>query len=249
MTGLDPASDEIISFATVTVSGGNVRLDDARYELVRPRRMPDWDTIRIHGLREVDLEEAPPLEDRMDELLDALTGRPIVAHVAEVERSFLEAALVVGRHRAAQPDRRYGRARLRRLRRLRGQRPRRHRDARSGSRRPGALARPSRASAAPRRRRRADHGPGVHRARHPPRRADPQTVGSLERTREPAKRLGILAWLRRSRGDARGSGLGPDPLALGVEERLGGDLSVDPATEDLDLDRGARLGPSGGRYA
>ena len=93
MTGLDPASDEIISFATVTVSGGKVRFDDTRYELVRPRRMPDWDTIRIHGLREVDLEEAPPLEDHMDDLLDALTGRPIVAHVAEVERIFLETAL------------------------------------------------------------------------------------------------------------------------------------------------------------
>ena len=59
-TGLDPAADEIISFATVTVSGGTVRLDDARYELVRPRRMPDSDTIRIHGLRETDLVDAPP---------------------------------------------------------------------------------------------------------------------------------------------------------------------------------------------
>jgi DNA polymerase-3 subunit epsilon len=92
LTGLNPASNEIISFAAVTVSGGRVRFDDARYELVRPNRMPDWDTIRIHGLREVDLEEAPPLEDVMDGLLEALTGRPIVAHVAEVERSFLEAA-------------------------------------------------------------------------------------------------------------------------------------------------------------
>jgi DNA polymerase III subunit epsilon len=93
MTGLDPASDEIISFATVTVSGGAVRFDDARYELVRPRRMPDWDTIRIHGLREVDLEEALPLDGVMDGLVDALTGRPIVAHVADIERGFLEAAL------------------------------------------------------------------------------------------------------------------------------------------------------------
>jgi DNA polymerase-3 subunit epsilon len=93
LTGLDPASDEIIAFATVTVSGGKVRLDDARYELVRPKRMPDWDTIRIHGLREVDLEEAQPLEDLLGGLLDALTGRPIVAHVAEVERRFLDAAL------------------------------------------------------------------------------------------------------------------------------------------------------------
>jgi DNA polymerase III subunit epsilon len=93
MTGLDPGTDEIISFATVTVSGGKVRLDDAHYELVRPRRMPDWDTIRIHGLREVDLEEAPPLDDHLDRLMQALTGRPIVAHVAEVERSFLGNAL------------------------------------------------------------------------------------------------------------------------------------------------------------
>lgn len=93
LTGLDPASDEIISFAVVTVSGGKVRLDDALYELVRPNQMPDWDTIRIHGLREVDLEEAPPLDDLMDRLLETLTGRPIVAHVAEVERSFLEAAV------------------------------------------------------------------------------------------------------------------------------------------------------------
>jgi DNA polymerase-3 subunit epsilon len=92
-TGLDPSTDEIVSFATVTVAGGRVRLDDARYELVRPRRMPDWDTIRIHGLREVDLEEAPPLAERIDDLLEALTGRALVAHVAAVERGFLEAAL------------------------------------------------------------------------------------------------------------------------------------------------------------
>jgi DNA polymerase-3 subunit epsilon len=92
-TGLDPARNEIISFATVTVGGGRVRLDDARYELVRPRRMPDWDTIRIHGLREVDLEDAPPLPDLLGELLGALTGRVLVAHVAAIERAFLEVAL------------------------------------------------------------------------------------------------------------------------------------------------------------
>jgi DNA polymerase-3 subunit epsilon len=92
-TGLDPSSDEIISFATVTVADGRVRLDDVRYELVRPRRMPDGDTIRIHGLRETDLVDAPPLSDRLDDLLGALTGTAIVAHVAALERGFLGAAL------------------------------------------------------------------------------------------------------------------------------------------------------------
>jgi DNA polymerase III epsilon subunit-like protein len=62
-TGLNPSRDEIVSFATVTVSHGKVSLADARYELVRPRRMPGEDTSRIHGLREADLIEAPSLED------------------------------------------------------------------------------------------------------------------------------------------------------------------------------------------
>ncbi|MFL5908560.1 MAG: PolC-type DNA polymerase III [Solirubrobacterales bacterium] len=92
-TGLDPSRHEIISFATVRVAGGRVRLGDVRYELVRPGRMPDEDTIRIHGLREADLSEAPPLSELLGGLLEDLSGAAIVAHVAAVERGFLGAAL------------------------------------------------------------------------------------------------------------------------------------------------------------
>jgi DNA polymerase III subunit epsilon len=92
-TGLDSDSDEIISFATVTVSGGRITLADAQHELVRPNRMPTSDTIRIHGLREADLTDAPPLAEVLDRLLVALTGRALVGHVASVERGFLGSAL------------------------------------------------------------------------------------------------------------------------------------------------------------
>ena len=92
-TGLDPSEDEIISFAAVTVADGKVSLVDARYELVRPRRMPGADTIRIHGLRESDLVDAPSLSELFDGLLEALTGRALVGHVAAVERGFLGNAL------------------------------------------------------------------------------------------------------------------------------------------------------------
>lgn len=93
LTGLDPEVHEIVSFASVTVEGGRIRLDDARYRLVRPRRMPGEDTIRIHGLREADLAHAPVLDEVLDELLDALTGKVLVAHVAAIEEGFLSAAL------------------------------------------------------------------------------------------------------------------------------------------------------------
>jgi DNA polymerase-3 subunit epsilon len=91
-TGLDPAAHEIISFATMHVAGGRLRLDDASYQLVRPRRMPDRETILIHGLRSADLVGAPPLAEALDGVLEALTGRVMVAHAAWVEREFLGAA-------------------------------------------------------------------------------------------------------------------------------------------------------------
>ena len=70
-----------------------MRLDDALYRLVRPERMPEGDTIVIHGLRRAELEEAPPLDDMLDELLASLDGRALVAHVASIEQGFLDAAL------------------------------------------------------------------------------------------------------------------------------------------------------------
>jgi DNA polymerase III subunit epsilon len=92
-TGLDLERDEIISFAAVTVSGGRVLAGETRYGLIRPSRMPEAETIRIHGLREADLAGAPSLPERIDVLLEAITGRALVAHVAAIERGFLERAL------------------------------------------------------------------------------------------------------------------------------------------------------------
>jgi DNA polymerase III subunit epsilon len=92
-TGLDPASDEVISFAALHIGRGRLHLEDARYQLIRPRRMPGRETILIHGLRRAELVEAPSLAEALDGLLEALTGRAMVAHVASIEAGFLGAAL------------------------------------------------------------------------------------------------------------------------------------------------------------
>ena len=92
-TGFDRSSDEIISFASVAVDEGRVKPGETKYHLIRPRHMPGPETIRIHGLRESDLAKAPSLPDRLDEILEALTGTALVAHVAAVETGFLGEAL------------------------------------------------------------------------------------------------------------------------------------------------------------
>jgi DNA polymerase-3 subunit epsilon len=91
-TGLDARRDEIVAFAAVPVDDGRVAVGRASTAIICPRRMPSAETVRIHGLRADDLADAPPLDDVLDLMLEALTGRVLVAHAAWVERGFLEAA-------------------------------------------------------------------------------------------------------------------------------------------------------------
>jgi DNA polymerase III subunit epsilon len=88
-TGLDPRRDAVIAWATVPVDGGRVVLAGAREGLVRPPGSVPAESIRIHGLRELDLATAPEPGAAADALLEALAGRVLVAHAAWVERAFL----------------------------------------------------------------------------------------------------------------------------------------------------------------
>ena len=92
-TGLDPKQDEIISFAAVPIDAGRIKVGAVSTLMIRPSRMPEAETIRIHGLRPQDLAEAPELRAVLDSVLEALTGRVLVAHAAWVERGFLSGAL------------------------------------------------------------------------------------------------------------------------------------------------------------
>lgn len=94
-TGLDSPAHEIIAFATMPIDGGRARVRGTRNRLVRPRRMPGPDSIRIHGLRREDLAAAPPLSEVLGELLLALSGRALVAHVASLEERFLRGAMLL----------------------------------------------------------------------------------------------------------------------------------------------------------
>lgn len=93
LTGLDPSSHEIISFGAIPIDGGRVRLSAAVSGLVAPERPMTEASIRVHGIRAVDLEEAAPPIDALRPLLEAITGRILVVHYAAVEQAFLGRAL------------------------------------------------------------------------------------------------------------------------------------------------------------
>ena len=93
LSGLDPHRSEIIAFGALPVEDGRVRLERAAFGLVRPTRPMAESAIRVHGLRAADLADAPALAHALDPLLEAMTGRVLVAHHAAIERAFLTRAL------------------------------------------------------------------------------------------------------------------------------------------------------------
>ena len=88
-TGLDLASDVVVSFGAVPVDGGRVRLAGATRSLVKPAIPPSPRSQTIHELRPQDLAAAPGIEDARAELAGVLDGRVLLAWFAEVEIHFL----------------------------------------------------------------------------------------------------------------------------------------------------------------
>ncbi len=93
LTGLDPDTDEIISFGAIPIEDGRVQLHGAVEGLVRPHGTIGEASIRVHGIRAADLARAPRLAEAIDPLLRVITGRLLVVHAAAVERAFLGRAL------------------------------------------------------------------------------------------------------------------------------------------------------------
>lgn len=91
-TGLHLRRDDIVSYGAVIVRQGRVVVGSHVYGLVRPRQELSRSSIAVHGLRAVDLADAPPLEDCVRRLADLLDGRVLVAHAAWVEQAFLTRA-------------------------------------------------------------------------------------------------------------------------------------------------------------
>lgn len=89
-TGLDFTNDEIISIGVAQIHAGRILIEANYYREVQPTQMPSPSSIRIHGIRLVDLEGASPLNVVLPELAERLRSRVVVAHAAWVENAFLK---------------------------------------------------------------------------------------------------------------------------------------------------------------
>lgn len=89
-TGLDLRQDEIVSLGSTQIHDARIKAAGNFYREVRPRRLPSVDSIRVHGLRSIDLENALSLEEIIPDFAAQISGRVVIAHAAWIERAFLQ---------------------------------------------------------------------------------------------------------------------------------------------------------------
>lgn len=90
-TGLDPETDQLLSVGFVPVDGELIQLSGAAEILVRPDGEVG-ESARFHGLTDDALLPGIALGEAIDRVLEALTGRVLLAHHAAIETGFLARA-------------------------------------------------------------------------------------------------------------------------------------------------------------
>lgn len=91
-TGLEARNDEILSMGWVPMQGLRIDLSGAEHRLVRATGPIPEETAVIHRITDDAAAGGDPLETVLGELLTALAGRVLIAHHANMELGFLDAA-------------------------------------------------------------------------------------------------------------------------------------------------------------
>lgn len=92
-TGLNPRSDEIIAIGAVRIVGNRVLTSERLDLLVRPEHGVSAESIRVHRLREQDVQDGVPAEEAMSRLLHFIGARPLVGYYLEFDVAMINRTL------------------------------------------------------------------------------------------------------------------------------------------------------------
>lgn len=91
-TGLDPMGDELIAIGAVRIVNARLLEEEQFHHLIKPRRSIPPSATRIHGIRNQDVQDAPPLEEVLPAFHTFVGDSILVAHNAAFDMRFLEEA-------------------------------------------------------------------------------------------------------------------------------------------------------------
>ncbi|MCD8477362.1 MAG: 3'-5' exonuclease [Sulfurospirillum sp.] len=84
-TGLNPKKDEILSIGAVKVRGNKILMSEKFELFVKPRFEVNETSIKIHQIRNIDLQNALSPREAIEQFLDFIGARPLVGYYLEFD--------------------------------------------------------------------------------------------------------------------------------------------------------------------
>jgi DNA polymerase III subunit epsilon len=96
-TGMDAQTHSIVSIGMVPFSLRAIRPAAGRHWVVKPSKALLEESVAFHRITHSEVERAPELDTVLDDVLDALAGHLVVVHYRDIERPFLDRAVMARR--------------------------------------------------------------------------------------------------------------------------------------------------------
>ena len=84
-TGLNPKKDEILSIGAVKIKGNKILTDNMLSLYLKPSKEVNIQSIKIHRIRNIDLENALEPHDGIGQFLDFIGPLPLVGYYLEFD--------------------------------------------------------------------------------------------------------------------------------------------------------------------
>ncbi|MCT7446415.1 3'-5' exonuclease [Aliarcobacter skirrowii] len=88
-TGLNPKKDEILSIGAVLVKENKVLMRNTFNIYLKPSKSINIESIKVHHLREIDLENAIEPNEAIYKLLEFIGSRPIVGYYIDFDATII----------------------------------------------------------------------------------------------------------------------------------------------------------------
>lgn len=89
-TGLDPRTAQILSIGAIKIRGDTILTSESIDMLVRPHAPVPLDTVLIHHIRPIDLENAMPVDQAIEHVLRFIGTRPLVGYYLQFDWAMLD---------------------------------------------------------------------------------------------------------------------------------------------------------------
>lgn len=93
-TGLDVAKDDVVAIAAVIIRGNRILTSERFEAVVRPEARMRSDAIKVHRLREADVEGGSRLVKVLPSFLRFIGGRPLVGYYLDFDVAMLDKSIL-----------------------------------------------------------------------------------------------------------------------------------------------------------